>query len=66
MNPDGGIWPSIIIILLTAILGAFLMVGDAAITNLNEGKLKKLLEALQSQPIEAYIAEEYSTVFPAF
>ena len=44
MNPDGGIWPSIIIILLTAILGAFLMVGDAAITNLNEGKLKKLLE----------------------
>ena len=29
-------------------------------------ELKKLLEALQSQPIEAYIAEEYSTVFPAF
>ena len=51
MNPDGGIWPSIIIILLTAILGAFLMVGDAAITNLNEGKLKKLLEEKKKQDV---------------
>ncbi len=32
----------------------------------NRPELQKLLEALQSQQIEEYISEQYSTVFPAF
>ena len=34
--------------------------------NANRPELQKLLEALQSQQIEEYISEQYSTVFPAF
>ena len=51
MNPDGGIWPSIMIILAALLLGTFLTAGDAAISNLNEGKLKKLLEEKKMQQI---------------
>ncbi len=51
MNPDGGIWPSITIILAALLLGTFLTAGDAAISNLNEGKLKKLLEEKKKQQI---------------
>jgi len=49
MNPDGGIWPSIILILAAGLLGAFFTAANAAITNLNEGKLKKLLEETKRQ-----------------
>ena len=51
MNPDGGIWPSIILIFAAGLLGAFFTAGNAAITNLNEGKMKKLLEEKKKQQL---------------